>query len=75
MSEICNKLGISEETLKKQIQYGMVSTSWPFYDEIVMFYKEVSKTKERSEAVKDTADKFKIDVSTVYKVIKKPFFK
>lgn len=69
MSEICNKYGLKEEQFKAMVKDGIISTTWPFYDEVIVHYKS-KKHLGNSEAVKQTADQFKIAESTVYRIVK-----
>lgn len=69
MSEICNKYGLKEDQFKAMVKDGIISTTWPFYDEVVVHYKS-KKILGNSEAIKQTADKFNISESTVYRIVK-----
>ncbi len=68
MSKLCDKYGLKEEQLKAMVKDGVISTTWPYYDEIIIFYKSKGAN---SEAIKQTSEKFNVDISTVYKIVKK----
>ena len=69
MSEIISKkYNVSEESFRAMVKDGVISTSWPFYEEVIIFYR---RNGSNPEAVKMAADKFRIHETTVYKIIKK----
>lgn len=70
MSEICKKYGIEENTFKAMVKDGVISTTWPFYDEVIIYFKQ-HKHLGKSEAIKMAADKFKISDRQVYNIIGK----
>jgi len=68
MSRICEKYGINETQLKMMVKDGVISTSWPFYDEIVVYYTQ-NKHLGKTEAVKRAAEKFNVSEKTIYVTI------
>lgn len=70
MSELCKKYNISEQSLKMMVKDGVISTTWPFYDEVVIFYKQ-HKHLGKPEAVKRAADKYGVTEKTIYQIIKR----
>lgn len=70
MSELCDKYGLREEQLKAMVKDGVISTTWPYYDEIIIFYK-ANKHLGKPEAIRMAADKFKISDRQVYNIIAK----
>ena len=69
MSIICDKYGLEETQFKAMVKDGIISTTWPFYDEVVVFYK-ANRNKGNSEAVKMTAERFNVSIPTVYRIVK-----
>lgn len=70
MSEICKKYGLQETQFKAMVKDGVISTTWPFYDEIIIFYKQ-NKHKGNSEAVKLASEKYGVSIQSIYNIIKK----
>lgn len=64
MSILANKYNIPEETVKQMIKDGVVSCSWPTYDEIM-------KLRSMGKSAMDIAAILNITERQVYKVIKK----
>lgn len=46
MSILSNKYNIPEETVKKMIQDGVISCSWPGYEEVYNLWKSGEKIDE-----------------------------
>jgi len=69
MSEIAKKYGVTDDQFNAMVKDGVISTSWPFYDEVVIHYK-ANLHKGKSEAVKLTAEKFNKSTVTIYNAIK-----
>lgn len=70
MSEICKKYDIPETTFKAMVKDGIISTTWPFYDEVIIYFKQ-NKHLGKPEAIKMASDKFKISERQVYNIIGK----
>lgn len=70
MSELCKKYNISEQSLKMMVKDGVISTTWPFYDEVVIFYKQ-KQHLGKPEAVKQAAEKYGVTEKTIYQIIKR----
>ena len=72
MSEICKKYNISEESFKKMVKDGWISTTVPHYDEVYRAFKEnVSNSTGREDAVIKTCIEHNCGRSTLYKIIAK----
>lgn len=64
MSILSNKYNIPEETVKKMIQDGVVSCSWPGYEEVYSLWKA-------GEKIDDIVFKTGKSRRTVYDIIKR----
>ena len=72
MSELSNKYGASEESIKKMVKDGVISTSWTGCEEIyVHFKRNLAIAKSKTEAVNLTADERNISTTWVYKSIQR----
>ncbi len=70
---ISNKYGIPEETFKKMVNDGLISCSWPVYDEVYTEYKrQMSVPGAITSRVEiQVADKFKMSDRNVRKIVKR----
>ena len=72
MSIITQKYKITETSYKKMIRDGIISTTWPAHEEIVICYKEKLRQTGRSlDAVDQTSEEKNVSAATVYRAIKK----
>lgn len=75
MSAIADKVGITAEQFKTLVNKGVVSTTWMTKDEIVVHYKECLKVTNKTEAIRQTADKFGKDRTVIYAILREDIFK
>lgn len=70
MIELVNTL-YSNGTLKELILAGLVSPKINFYRDVYLDYDKNIKTRKvsKTQAAIDTADAFRVQVSTVYRII------
>lgn len=72
MSEICKKYNISQDSFKKMVQDGVISTTYPHYEEIYACFKmNLSNSTGTEDAVLKTSIEKSCDRATVYRVIAK----
>lgn len=71
MSELAKRYNLTEEQYKKMVDDGVISTSYPRYDEIYECFKESLKNCSQSEAVYIVQEKMRVSRTTVYSVIAK----
>lgn len=64
MSEFCDKYGLKETQMTAMIKDGWISISIPFYDRVVIHYKE-------SKSYQKTADAHNISKSEVAYIVKR----
>lgn len=70
MSEICKKYNLTPEQYKNMVQDGVISTTFPHYDEIyASFQKNLSNSTGREDAILKTCIENNCSRSTVYTVI------
>lgn len=70
MSEICKKYQITEEQFKNMVQDGVISTTFPHYDEIYQtFQSYISNSSGREDAIFKTCEAHKVSRTTVYRII------
>ena len=70
MSLISNKYGIKEEQFRAMVKDGIISTTWPFYEEVIVTYRStLNECKQKKIAIEETASKFRIETRTVYRII------
>ena len=69
---LCEKYGITESSYKDMVRNGVISTTFPAYEDIYLHYKFcLSKNGNHSEdAVIQTANDKSVSRTTVYRVIK-----
>lgn len=76
MSVIAEKYGMSDEKFKKAINDGLISTSWLRREEIVVHFKEKLKgAKNKSEAVKLTAESFNCTTTYIHTILREDVFR
>ena len=72
MSEICKKYNISIDQYKRMVKDGVISTTFPHYDEIYECFKaNLSNSTGTEDAVFKTSIEKNCDRATVYRVISK----
>lgn len=72
MKELSNKYKVPEETLKLMVKDGVISCSWPGYDEIYLHYKRnLQNASSIHSAVVKTSAETNTPESTVYYIIHK----
>ncbi len=72
MSELADKYGTSEESIKMMVRDGVISTSWTGCEEIYIHFKRnLAKAKSKTEAVNLTADERNISTTWVHKSIQR----
>lgn len=68
MKTIQEKYGLTEGQFKAMVKDGIISTTFPRYEEIIIHYK-ANLSKGSGEAVHLTCEKFNVSKSTVYEII------
>lgn len=69
---LSNKYNVPQETIKKMINDGVISCSWPKYEEIyAMYTNEVKTGKTKTLIYYEIAEKKKMPETTVKSIILK----
>lgn len=70
--KICNKYNIPQETFDKMVRDGIISCSWPLYEEIyTMFKAALPSGKSKQTIYYEIAEKKHISESSVKSIILK----
>lgn len=48
---LSNKYGIPQETVKRMVQDGVISCSWPLYEDVYARYQELLKTGQSKNQI------------------------
>lgn len=67
---ISNKYGIPQETVTRMVKDGVLSCSWPFYEEVYYHYKKLKSEGEHT-AYQKTMNKYDMARSTLHYIIHK----
>lgn len=65
---ISNKYNIPQETVKRMVQDGILSSKWPMYEEVYSMYKS-SSAKSKSQIFLDISMKTNIPENTVKYIV------
>lgn len=69
---LSNKYNIPQETVNKMVKDGVISCTWPMYEEIYSMYKAALNTgKSKTAIYNDIAEKKNISESLVKQVVLK----
>lgn len=69
---LAKKYGIEEYKIKAMIKDGVISSSWPHYEEIYYHYKQLRRNcSSDNQAIEQTAAEKRYSLSQVYTIIKK----
>ncbi len=69
---LSNKYGISQETVNQMVKDGVISCSWPMYEEVFNLYQSMlSSGKNKTQIYNEIADRKGISERTVRDIISK----
>lgn len=70
--KLCNKYNIPQETMDKMVRDGVISSSWPMYEEVyTLFQRMLSSGKPKTTIYYEIADQKRISEATVKYIVLK----
>lgn len=70
--KLCNRYNVPQETINKMVKDGIISGSWPMYEEIyAMFQAALPSGKSKQTIYYEIAEKKNISESSVKAIILK----
>jgi hypothetical protein len=64
--KLCNKYNVPQETIDKMVKDGVISASWPRYEEIYDLYKALSRSgRSKQDIYNEISDKTHISEASV----------
>lgn len=63
--KLCNKYNIPEETINKMVKDGVLSCSWPRYEEVYAVYQSLPKGLSKEKMYAMVADQKNMNPRTV----------
>lgn len=68
---ICEKYGITESSYRDMIKNGVISTTFPYHEDIYLYYKScLKKGHSNGDAVNETSAVKNVSRVLVYNIIK-----
>jgi hypothetical protein len=69
---LSNKYNVPQQTIDKMVKDGIISTSWPMYEEVYKIYLSIKSTGlSRGEIYMEVADRARISEATAKHIILK----
>lgn len=71
MKELASRYSVSEQTIKKMIDDGVISCTWAKYEEVYSTYKNLSGTYKGEGLAIEVSIRTHVPVRTVYDIVKR----
>lgn len=69
--KLCNRYNIPQETINQMVKDGVISCTWPMYEEIYTMFESRKGTKSKEQIYMDIAEMKNMSPRTVRYMIEK----